>query len=324
MATTTASTLAVRATAFGLVAVLAAALAIVATTPQPSVAAGHEHCITDPDGDVHDLTGQPVDDPRADILEVCASYEPGTLTFSLRVDEPTDPQTDDGWQEGDAEIIWTFDTLAEAYGFPTGQLFMNVDDGLLRARATLFDDATPICEGTADFDGTWYEASFDPGCLDLPATISYAGAMVYDREPASDDLATLVGDRAPLGFDGREASGRFAGPLTRSDETPPFDRLTGRFAGPTRIDTAVVISQAEFPQGAEEVYLARQDTFPDALAAGSTTRGPILLVRHCVLPQSVAAEISRLAPKRVIALGGEAAICDDVLDEARELEVLHP
>ncbi len=104
---------------------------------------------------------------------------------------------------------------------------------------------------------------------------------------------------------------------TTGTPPPAGGRETGRLAGPTRIATAGAISQAQFPDGAEVVHLARADDFPDALAGGTLTDGPILLVPSCgPLPPEVAAEIARLDPDRVLALGGPAAVCDAVLAEA--------
>lgn len=90
-----------------------------------------------------------------------------------------------------------------------------------------------------------------------------------------------------------------------------------RIAGETRIDTAIALSQYQFPDGAAEVYLSRADVNPDALVAGALTRGPILLVPACgELPAAVKAEIDRLDPVKVVALGGEATVCEDILDQA--------
>lgn len=95
-------------------------------------------------------------------------------------------------------------------------------------------------------------------------------------------------------------------------------REKGRLAGADRIGTAIAISQAEFPDGAPTAYLARADVVVDAVAGGVLTDGPILLVPSCgVLPVAVADEIARLDPGRVVALGGEAAVCEDLLDQAR-------
>ena len=94
------------------------------------------------------------------------------------------------------------------------------------------------------------------------------------------------------------------------------ERTGFRLAGPTRIETAIEISKHHFPDGAEVVYLARQDDFPDALAGGVANDGPILLVRTNVLPDAVAHEIGRLDPRTVIALGGPAAVSQSVLEAA--------
>ena len=96
--------------------------------------------------------------------------------------------------------------------------------------------------------------------------------------------------------------------------TPARAAEASRLAGATRVDTAVAISQAAFPLSADTVYLARADVFADALAAGALTDGPILLVPSCgEVPTEVAAEIARLEPLEVVALGGESAVCSDAV-----------
>lgn len=112
-------------------------------------------------------------------------------------------------------------------------------------------------------------------------------------------------------------------------ETPGLPLPTGfptdgevegdRIGGTSRIETAVLISQEAFPDGADDVFLAQAGDFPDALAAGALTTGPILLVPSCdELPDVVADELARLEPTRVVALGGTAAVCDEVLEAAVE------
>ena len=104
-----------------------------------------------------------------------------------------------------------------------------------------------------------------------------------------------------------------------SDDDGESDRPVrgARVFGADRISTAVAISQYEFRGGASEVYLARADNFADAVAAGALQHGPVLLVPSCGdLPPIVAEEIARLHPRKVVALGGPDAICDDILDAA--------
>ena len=68
------------------------------------------------------------------------------------------------------------------------------------------------------------------------------------------------------------------------------------------------------PTGAPTVHLARADAFPDALAAGVLTDGPIVLVpRSGAVPAAVLAGVDQLAPRRVVALGGPGAVSDAVL-----------
>jgi putative cell wall-binding protein len=105
------------------------------------------------------------------------------------------------------------------------------------------------------------------------------------------------------------------GPLSPS--AGAAERSTGRVAGADRIETAVRISQRAFPSGAEVAYLARSDVFADALAAGTLSDGPVLLVPRCgAVPDAVGTELARLSPAAVLALGGPSAVCDELLATA--------
>lgn len=107
-----------------------------------------------------------------------------------------------------------------------------------------------------------------------------------------------------------------SGPL--GSATAPASAASGttssRIEGGNRYATAAQVSRHAFPGGSPVVYLARGDVFADALAGGSLTDGPVLLVRPCSgVPSAVLAEVERLRPSRVIALGGPDAVCDEVL-----------
>ncbi len=95
-------------------------------------------------------------------------------------------------------------------------------------------------------------------------------------------------------------------------------RSVTRLRGGDRYDTAVEVSKASFGSAAT-VYLASGQNFPDALSGAPLAAGtsPILLVRQdAPLPNSVCAEIGRLKATSVVALGGEGAISQAVLDAA--------
>lgn len=162
--------------------------------------------------------------------------------------------------------------------------------------------------------GAGERLSIGPGSHSVTAVVAETGEVLGqdDGIEVSDGdvlVALLTGTR-----DGGYHLVTF---VVQSEE--PGARGTSRLAGPDRLSTAVAISQEEFRDGAEVVYLARADVFADALAGGSLTTGPILLVPQCDgVPTVVANEIARLDPETVTALGGGAAVCDDTLTEAAE------
>lgn len=89
---------------------------------------------------------------------------------------------------------------------------------------------------------------------------------------------------------------------------------TDRIAGDSRYTTAVAISRHGF-DSAEVVFVARGDVLADALAAGTLPGGPILLVPACGDPHpDVVADVDRLDPQVVVALGGQGAVCEATLD----------
>jgi putative cell wall-binding protein len=82
-------------------------------------------------------------------------------------------------------------------------------------------------------------------------------------------------------------------------------------AGASRYTTSVAASEAAYPSGAETVTIATGATFGDALAgapAAAEREGPLLLVKPNEIPPEVVAEIERLAPERIVVLGGEEAV----------------
>lgn len=87
-------------------------------------------------------------------------------------------------------------------------------------------------------------------------------------------------------------------------------RTTGRLAGADRYGTAAAIAAHAFPDGAATVYLAEHQEFADAVAGGSLTDGPVLLVRRGsgTVPSATLAAAGTLDPQRVVALGGPDAV----------------
>jgi len=84
-----------------------------------------------------------------------------------------------------------------------------------------------------------------------------------------------------------------------------------RLAGADRWATSAAISRATFAPGVGVAYVTTGATFADALAAGPVATlddAPVLLTDPLRLPQSVADELTRLAPDRVVLVGGSEAV----------------
>lgn len=93
---------------------------------------------------------------------------------------------------------------------------------------------------------------------------------------------------------------------------------TTRVAGVDRYDGSAAVSANTFPTGARTVFIASGSTFPDALSGGPaavSNNAPILLVMRDSIPASVAAELSRLQPTRIVVLGGANSVSPAVFDQ---------
>ena len=92
-----------------------------------------------------------------------------------------------------------------------------------------------------------------------------------------------------------------------------------RLAGPDRYGTAATVSAANFAPGVAVAYLATGLKFPDALAGAAAAggQGPVLLAQPDALPTVTANELRRLAPKRLVALGGLPSLSDATVAAAQ-------
>lgn len=87
-----------------------------------------------------------------------------------------------------------------------------------------------------------------------------------------------------------------------------------RVAGADGYATAAAAAVETHRGGAEIVYVATGEDFPDALAAGAllAADGALLLTAPDALPGATADALARLDPEVIVLLGGEAAITGDV------------
>ena len=97
----------------------------------------------------------------------------------------------------------------------------------------------------------------------------------------------------------------------------PFDHST-QIGGRDRYETAAKIAIQSFPDGADTVVIAKGHDYPDALAGGPLAAlldAPLLLTDTAMLPDTTAHALAELAPSRIVLLGGEAAVSDEVVTQ---------
>lgn len=252
----------------------------------------------------------------ADVVEVCIAVG-DQVTVSVRMAAEPDPD-DVSWRDLRSAVVVALDTQADGsaehfvvIGIAPPEAGAQEESPTAAVTATVTDgDGELRCTPAATLDGAVVQAADIPlECLEGAQVIAVQVSAVLATDP-TDAYAPLAVDIAP--------DSGYAGP---EGLVAPAGRVVdgGRLAGPERIATSIQISQAAFPQRASSVYLARADVLVDAVTGGSLTDGPVLITPSCGdVPAVVSQEIARVDPERVVALGGEDAICDEALDQAAE------
>lgn len=97
-----------------------------------------------------------------------------------------------------------------------------------------------------------------------------------------------------------------------------------RVQGSDRYATSVAVSQSAYPTpGVPVVYIASGQGFADAIAASAAAaaqRGPLLLTTGGDVPASVLAEVKRLAPAKIVVVGGTNVIANAVLTKLATIQ----
>jgi hypothetical protein len=97
-------------------------------------------------------------------------------------------------------------------------------------------------------------------------------------------------------------------------QDPVVPTYVTRLAGATRVDTAVSVSRATFTS-ASTIVVARDDLYPDALAAGplaAKLHGPLLLSPPTGVTTALASEVKRLGAKTAYLIGDTTALSANV------------
>ena len=100
-------------------------------------------------------------------------------------------------------------------------------------------------------------------------------------------------------------------PSAPSGSVTPWASVVERWAGADRFASSATFSAKSYPVGVPVAYVANGLDFPDALSGApiaGKNGGPVLLTKPGSLPGAIAAELSRLKPKKIVVLGGTGAV----------------
>jgi putative cell wall-binding protein len=186
--------------------------------------------------------------------------------------------------------------------------------------------ATPTITGNAALGqtltarpGTW-----GPGAVTLTYQWNRNGVAVAGATGSTFNVGYLeAGTRLSVSVTGSKTGYNSATVSSAPTSEVVTDRSVERLDGPDRYAVAVSIASVAYPATAPVVYVASGENYPDALAAGPAAAkegGPLLLTAKSSLPSSVNQTIRRLAPQKIVVVGGPNSVSDSVLDELRGIQ----
>jgi putative cell wall-binding protein len=160
-----------------------------------------------------------------------------------------------------------------------------------------------------DYDEVEVCVPFDPA--DLPAgTSNGAVQLLHFPEGGEPEVVTT-----------RIGTDQVCGRATSLSPFAPAVLRTSRLAGSDAAATAAAIATSTFEPGVPVAYVVTRGATADALGAGPATggRGPVLLTDAGTVPVTTLAALERLAPARIVVVGGVVAVGDAVLDALGEV-----
>jgi putative cell wall-binding protein len=147
--------------------------------------------------------------------------------------------------------------------------------------------------------------------ITAPAPSRFSAAMSGDLDPT---LHLSAQDDLDENFKYVSVSLR----LDYADTNPTISRASG----PDRYAAASAISKEAYPDGAPIVFIASGTTFPDALSAAPVAAlqgGPLLITLPDRLPASIAEELERLSPSKIVVVGGVNSVSAAVMTQLKAM-----
>jgi len=246
-----------------------------------------------------------------------------------------DPRFPNPWA-GSAGVTYVGDPAVGTAGDPDISALRIVNNS---GAAVTVNDVNVTCSGGTNFD-QW---GSNPLAAGGDLILGQAAGANFDGSELScagekivvtvNGTATTFTD-APSNEATEQGTGSVLFPPSASDESEQWAQVgtiggsaggsgppPTRLAGINRLETAIMISQTDFPTtgSAKAVVLARSDIFPDALAGtplAAHLDAPLLLTPPTALDPNVSAEIHRALPAggTVYMLGGTSALAQGVQD----------
>ncbi|GGK70049.1 cell wall-binding repeat-containing protein [Ornithinimicrobium pekingense] len=184
----------------------------------------------------------------------------------------------------------------------------------LSAAATVpvtVDYATSAGTATAgaDYTQTSGTLTFAPGTTAQSITVP----IIDDTVVEGPETVQVTLSNATGGVLGTPSTATLT--ITDDDVAPPPAEVE-RWSGIDRYGTAAAVAE-QWGTGVPLVYVASGRTYPDALSAGALAGmldAPMLLVRPDGIPNVTADALDRLAPQRIVVLGGPNAVSTAVED----------
>lgn len=247
--------------------------------------------------------------------------EPAVLDYTTRFKPPSQQELweDNPFRSSDHDPV----IVGLALGEETDPVDP-VEPAVRISGGTRFDTAAEVAKEIGPSDVVYLG-----GSTDFPDVLAAGAPAARDGSPILITRPGTLHPAAARALIDAEPSTVYVvgGSAVVSDEVLADVReLTGaevtRLAGPNRYATAAEIARQRYvADDVETVYVASGLDFADALASAplaGAESSPLLLTRGGALPPETTEVLSDLSPERIVIVGGEGRVSDDVLLELRE------
>ncbi len=248
-----------------------------------------------------------------DALGATIDYDPDTATASLTLDEPLSSGSEyrvvvDGLMSVDGDSLstdWTFSTIDSVFRLAGSDRYQTA----VKVSSETWDSSDVVILATGMQFPDALAASGLAGSYDAPLLLTRP-----DVVPTSvrDEITRLGATKVIIVGGTAAVSSAVASAV---DAMPGV--TTFRIAGRDRYETAALVARriSEREGGVTTAYLARGDSFPDALACSPYAFAhtvPVLLTKPGSLPGYTSSMLTELGVSDVLIAGGTAAVSGSV------------